>query len=94
MPHNLKNVIQRRILKVTSADTSKRVVGTNQVKRALKNEQVQKVFIAKDADKRVVEEIIKICEEKGIEIVYVETMKKLGKQCNIDVKAASAALLK
>jgi len=79
---------------VTSADTSRKVVGTNQVKRALKNDMVEKVFIAKDADRRVVKEIIEICKEKGIEIVYVESMKKLGQQCNIDVKAASAALLK
>jgi len=79
---------------VTSADTSKRVVGTNQVKRALKNDMVEKVFIAKDADRRVVDEVVEICKEKGVEIVYVESMKKLGQQCNIDVKAASAALLK
>jgi large subunit ribosomal protein L7A len=79
---------------VTSADSSRRVVGTNQVKRALKNDMVEKVFIAKDADRRVVDEVIEICKEKGIEIVYVESMKKLGQQCNIDVKAASAALLK
>ncbi len=79
---------------MTSADTSKRVVGTNQVKRALKNDMVEKVFIAKDADRRVVDEVVEICKEKGVEIVYVESMKKLGQQCNIDVKAASAALLK
>jgi len=79
---------------MASADTSKMVVGTNQVKRALKNDMVEKVFVAKDAERRVVNEIIEICNEKGIEIVYVETMKKLGQQCNIDVKAASAALLK
>lgn len=79
---------------MTSADSSRRVVGTNQVKRALKNDMVEKVFIAKDADRRVVDEVIEICKEKGIEIVYVESMKKLGQQCNIDVKAASAALLK
>ncbi|NLY77629.1 MAG: 50S ribosomal protein L7ae-like protein [Tissierellia bacterium] len=79
---------------MASADTSKRVVGTKQVKRALKNDKVEKVYVARDAEKRVVEEIIEICKNKGIEVVYVETMKKLGQQCNIDVRAASAALLK
>ncbi|NLX61823.1 MAG: 50S ribosomal protein L7ae-like protein [Tissierellia bacterium] len=77
-----------------SLDAQKRVVGTNQVKRALQKDEVEKVFIAKDAEERVVKDIINMCNEKGIEIVYVETMKKLGKQCNIDVSAASAALLK
>ncbi|NLY66904.1 MAG: 50S ribosomal protein L7ae-like protein [Tissierellia bacterium] len=77
-----------------SLSAEKRVVGTNQVKRALQKDKVKKVFIAKDAEKRIVKDIIDMCNEKGIEIVYVETMKKLGKQCNIDVSAASAALLK
>jgi large subunit ribosomal protein L7A len=77
-----------------SLDAGKKVVGTKQVKRALLNDKVEKVYIAKDADNRVTKDIIDICSKKGIEIEYVETMKKLGQQCNIDVSAASAALLK
>lgn len=77
-----------------SLDVGRKIVGTNQVKRALINDKVEKVYIAKDAENKVVEDIVDLCNEKGIEIIYVETMKKLGQQCNIDVSAASAALLK
>lgn len=86
--------MKRGILMMASFNVDKRVVGTNQVKRALANEKVEKVYIARDAEKKVVKEIIELCNKKGIEIIYVDTMKKLGQLCNIDVSAASAALLK
>lgn len=79
---------------MASFDTEKMVVGTNQVKRLLNSEKVEKVYVARDAEKRIINNIIEICNEKGIDIIYVETMKKLGQQCNIDVSAATAALLK
>lgn len=75
-------------------NTDKKVVGTKQVKRALSNGDAEVVYIAKDADKRIVDEIIKACKEKQVELVYVSSMKELGKACKIDVSAASAALLK
>lgn len=77
-----------------SVDANTKIVGTNQVKRALLNDKVEKVYIAKDAEGRVVKDIVDICNKKEVEIIYIETMKKLGQQCNIDVSAASAALLK
>ncbi|QQY79420.1 large subunit ribosomal protein L7A [Keratinibaculum paraultunense] len=75
-------------------NTNNKVVGTKQVKRALSNGDAEIVYVAKDADKRIVEDIIKACEEKEVELVYVSSMKELGKACKIDVSAASAALLK
>ena len=74
--------------------TDKKVVGTKQVKRALAEDQVKQVYIAQDAEKTVVNQIIQICKEQQIQIVYIESMKKLGEACNIDVNAATAALLK
>ena len=71
-----------------------KVVGTKQVKRALANGKVGIVYIAKDADEKVVNEITIACNKKQVEIIYVESMRKLGEVCNIDVSAASAALLK
>lgn len=72
----------------------KKIVGTKQVKRALNNRELKTVYIAKDADEKLRNQIVEACNEQGIEIVYIETMEKLGKHCNIDVSAASAALLK
>ncbi|HSH35394.1 ribosomal L7Ae/L30e/S12e/Gadd45 family protein [Schnuerera sp.] len=79
---------------VSKLNTDKKIVGTKEVKRALMSGEVKTVYIAKDADKRVTNEITMACDEKQIPVVYVETMKKLGETCKIDVSAASAALLK
>ncbi|MCF6464408.1 ribosomal L7Ae/L30e/S12e/Gadd45 family protein [Clostridium sp. Cult2] len=79
---------------VSKLNTDKKVVGTKQVKRALMNGKAKTVYIAKDADNRIKNEIITVCNEKQIPIIHVETMEKLGETCNIDVSAACAALLK
>ncbi|SHH76485.1 LSU ribosomal protein L7AE [Caloranaerobacter azorensis DSM 13643] len=73
---------------------AKKVVGTKQAKRAVINDKAKIVFVAKDADRHVVDDLIKMCEEKSIEIVYVDSMKELGSACGIELKAASAAILK
>lgn len=70
------------------------VVGTKQVKRAISSGKAELVLLAKDTEEKVIREVIAICEDKDIEIKYVSTMVELGKTCGIDVKAASAALLK
>ena len=79
---------------VSRLNINNKVVGTKQVKRAIKNEEAETVYIAKDADRKIKDEILKACNEKQIEIVYVDSMEKLGEACKIDVSAATAALLK
>ena len=73
---------------------SKKVIGKKQTMRSLLRDEVQKVFISKDADLHVTKEIEEICREKNIEIVYFDNMKDLGNACGIDVNAAAAAVLK
>lgn len=79
------------ILKLT---TGKKIVGVKQVKRALNSHEVEAVFIAMDAEKKITDQIIQICKEKDIEVFQVENMNKLGDACGINVNAATAALLK
>lgn len=79
------------LLKLT---TGKKTVGVKQVKRALNSHEVEAVFIAMDADKKITDQIIQICKEKGVEVFQVDNMKKLGDACGINVNAATAALLK
>jgi large subunit ribosomal protein L7A len=69
----------------------KRVVGAKQTLKAVLNCKVAQVYIAKDAEEHVVKKIKEVCEEKGIKIVYIDTMKELGRICGIDVGAATAA---
>ncbi|NLJ78367.1 MAG: 50S ribosomal protein L7ae-like protein [Tissierellia bacterium] len=75
-------------------NTDNKVVGAKQVKGMLARDKVRVVYIAEDAEGRVIEDIVKISDHKQIRIIYVESMRKLGEACGIDVNAASAALLK
>lgn len=79
---------------LTNLKETKKVVGIKQARRAITNNEVKAVIIAEDAESKVVQDIIHLCNEKSIEIIYVESMKELGKACGIDVSAAVAAILK
>lgn len=70
-----------------------KVVGIKQTCKAIKEGRAKAVFLAEDADLYLLEEVKELCEKNHLETFYVKTMKKLGKACNIDVKAACAALL-
>ncbi|MBZ4688692.1 MAG: large subunit ribosomal protein [Clostridia bacterium] len=74
------------------ASASFKTVGAKQTKKAINNGKVQVVFVARDAEARVTDPLIKLCKEKGLEIVYVDTMKELGEACKIDVGAATAGI--
>lgn len=62
--------------------------------RALSRDEVEKVYLAKDADLHVTNPISDVCKEKNIEIIYFDTMKELGTSVGIRVNAAAAAVLK
>ena len=78
----------------TRLNSKNKVVGVKQVKRALNSAEVEAVYVANDAEKKVTSDIVKLCEEKQIQTIYVDSMKKIGKACGIDINAAVAALLK
>lgn len=75
-------------------NSENKVVGAKQVRRALNASEVQTVYIADDAEVEITSDIVKHCEDKQIQIVRVNNMKKLGDACGIDINAAVAALLK
>lgn len=79
---------------VSKLTNNNKIVGAKQVKRALKTEEIQTVYIAEDAEKEVTNEIAQLCNNKDIQVIYVENMRKLGDACGIDVNAAVAALIK
>lgn len=72
--------------------TGNKVTGAKQVIRALKNGGVCRVFLAEDADSRVTEPVLRLCQEQGIETESVPTMAELGRACGIAVGSAAAAL--
>lgn len=71
----------------------KKFIGTKQTKKAIEKGEAKLVFVARDAEKRVTEPILKLCEEKAIEIVFIDTMEELGRLCGIEVGSAAAAIV-
>jgi len=71
-----------------------KVVGIKQTRKAAEQGKLEAVFIANDADQRVVGPIKQICEENQITVYSTETMKMLGKAAGIDVGASVVGILK
>lgn len=74
--------------------SKKRIIGLKQTIKAIKEDRVTKVYIAKDADDSIKNNIVEVCSDKNLQIIYVNTMKELGEACGIEVKASTASLQK
>lgn len=74
--------------------TNNKTIGVKQTLKAVEGGKARTVFIARDAEEKVVGKIKELCDKNSIEIVYVESMKQLGKACGIEVGAAAACVLK
>lgn len=72
----------------------KKTVGIRETSKAVEKDRVCKVYIAKDAERRVVFSLLEACKAKNIEVIEVASMEELGKACSVAVPAAAAALLK
>jgi large subunit ribosomal protein L7A len=71
----------------------KRTIGTNQTTKALQQSLAKQVYVARDADTRVIQPVLSLAQERGVPVLWVDTMKQLGKACGIEVGAATAAIL-
>ncbi|KEZ49161.1 MULTISPECIES: 50S ribosomal protein L7ae-like protein [Metabacillus] len=69
------------------------IVGTKQTVKALKLGQVKELVVAEDADPRIVKPVIELAEQKNISLHMVDSMKKLGKACGIEVGAVTVAII-
>ena len=78
---------------ITELQTTQKVVGTKQAKRALNDGWAKKLFLAADADPRVTEPLERLAKEKGVPVEEISAMKELGAACGIAVGSAAAALL-
>ena len=73
---------------------AKKAIGAKQTVRAVEKGLATKVYLATDADRRVVAPLVQICNQKEIQVDELSTMAELGKACVIEVAAAAVALLK
>ncbi|WP_125153915.1 ribosomal L7Ae/L30e/S12e/Gadd45 family protein [Clostridium rectalis] len=71
----------------------KKVVGFKQSFKAIKSGKAKTVYVAKDSDDKIHKQVEEAAQENSFDIVYIGTMKELGKLCGIDVGAAIAVLI-
>lgn len=66
-------------------------IGTKQTTKMVELGMASEVFVAKDADPRIIAKIANLCKKTGVQVTYVDSMKQLGKACGIEVGAAMVA---
>jgi large subunit ribosomal protein L7A len=69
------------------------VTGAKQTLKAIQSGKASHVFVAADAEERVLRPILESCTERAVPVSSAATMVDLGKACGIKVKAAAAAVL-
>jgi Ribosomal protein HS6-type (S12/L30/L7a) len=69
-------------------------IGLKQSLKAIKNNEVKKVILAKDADGNVTDQVSSLCQEYQISLEYGEDRRILGKNYGVDIGTAVVAILK
>lgn len=72
---------------------ARKTIGTKQTVKAVEKGQAQLVFVAADAEERVVQPLLVLCQSRNVPVERVPSMQELGKACGIEVGAAAAAIL-
>ena len=76
------------------ASSPNKVAGVKQVRRALDNGTAARIYIARDADPRLLQPLVQKSVDLHVRVEQVPTMKELGRRCGISVGAAVAAQLR
>ena len=71
-----------------------KVIGIKQSLKAVEKGNALKVYLAENADTRMISPLQQVCQTQKIPIVSGYSMKELGTACGIDVGAAAIAILK
>ncbi|HIE12262.1 MAG TPA: 50S ribosomal protein L7Ae-like protein [Desulfotomaculum sp.] len=71
----------------------KKAVGSKETLKTVERGQAKIVYVAKNAERRITEPIIRACQARGIPVEEVPSMKELGRACGISVNCASAAVI-
>lgn len=71
-----------------------RVIGLRETVKMLKQDRVISVTLANNADDEIIDEILSLCNKKGIKVERVRSKEKLGRTCGIERPAAVVAYLK
>jgi len=71
---------------------SQLIIGTKQTVKAINNGEVSEVFIAKDADQHIIDKVMDSINKMNVPYTLVDSKKKLGKACKIEVGASTVAI--
>ena len=74
--------------------TAHKVIGVKQSKKAIRDGKAAEVFVALDAEKRVVGTVYELCSETDTKLTEITTMTELGDAAGIDVGAAVVTVLR
>lgn len=78
----------------SEADMKNLIAGYKQTMKALKQNKVQRVYIAEDCEDRLSNQIEAAAMSSGAEILYIDTMRNLGELCKLELKTSCACILK
>lgn len=76
------------------AGNVRKTVGAKQTLKAMKRNEVSKLYVANDCDEQVVASLLAYAQEADIAVDRSYTMAELGMACRIKVKAAAVGVLK
>ncbi len=71
-----------------------KVVGAKQVKRALRDGRAARLYMAMDADPRLLQPLVQEAVNRQVPVQQVPSMRELGASCGISVGAAVAVSLR
>ena len=72
---------------------AQKVVGSKQARRALRDGRAKKIYIARDADPRILQPLVQEAVRAGVRVEQADSMKLLCEACGIAVGAAIAAVV-
>ena len=71
-----------------------KVIGIKQSIKAVEKDISLKVYLADDADERMILPLQQACQTQNVPIISGYSMEELGIACGIDVGAAAVTILK
>ena len=74
-------------------DCRKKVIGIKQCLKFIKLGKGKVLYVANDADARLISPLIELAEKENIKIVEISTMKELGLMSGIEVRSAATLII-
>lgn len=71
----------------------KKVIGIKQVSKAIKNGKGTVLYVAKDAERKLIIPLVELACNNELKVIEIDTMRNLGKMCGIDVQSSATLIL-